>query len=161
MLAWLSLLSVEVAPSSPPDEGFFPVMLFVTLCVAVVCLVFVGIGIAIGFVCAAAAAALVGLGILSSSALVAIWQRRFSAGWRALHYQVCAALGVPGGVGLLCLGSHLFALDFSARRVLLVGALAGTVGGLGLGAALDGFGRFAGRHLRRMFPLSRSASHTA
>ena len=140
-------MNLLLASSIPPhDEGFFPAMLSITLCLAVVC--------------AAAAAALVGLGILSSSALVAVWQRRFSAGWRALHYQACAALGLPSGVGLLWLGSNLFALGLRSSDILLVGALSGMAGSLGLAAVLEGFGRFASRRLQRVLDLPPSASRT-
>ncbi len=147
MLSLSLSLFADVAQSLPPDDDFSPAVFFIMLCFFVVCLVLVGIGIAIGLVCLAFAAVLVALGIVSSSALVAIWQRRFSAGLRALHYQVCAAAALPGGVCLLWLGTDLFALHLRHRSILLVGALGGVAAGLLLAAVLDSFGRFVRRRL--------------
>lgn len=152
MLTSLLLAMTDGVQSLPPDDDFSPAVCFVALCFFAACLVLVGIGVAIGLVGAAGVAALVAFGIVSSSAVVALWQRRFSAGLRALHYQLCAAAALPGGVCLLWLGSGFFGLHLRHRHVLLVGALAGVAAGLLLAGVLDRLGRFA---LRRLLPTNR------
>src|SRR5947209_2441933 len=102
------VVSAEAANNLPPDNGFDPGLLFVALFFGAVLLVLVGIGIIMGLVCAVCAALFVALGIVSSSAIIAILRRRFSAGFRALHYQVLALVALPCGIGALWLGCALF-----------------------------------------------------
>jgi len=146
----LPLCLIADADLSPPDNDFSPAVFFIVLCVFAVCLVIIGIGIVIGLVCAAVTAVLAALGIVSFSAMVALWQRRFSAGLRALHYQLCALAALaalPAGVGLLWLGSDLLGFHLRHRHILLAGVAGGAAAGLLVAAALDWFGRFAWQRL--------------
>ena len=102
----------------PPDNGFDPGLLFVALFFGAVFLILVGIGIVVGLACLACAGIFVALGIISSSALVAIFSRRFSVGLRALHYQLSALIGLPCGIGALWLGCLLFDFHLSRNDVI-------------------------------------------
>ena len=143
--------AAEVADAIPPDDDFAPGLFFGALFIVAVLLVLIGIGIVIGLVCAACAAAFVALGIVSSSALVAILRRRFSAGFRALHYQLLAVIALPCGIGVLWLGSALFEFHLRHRYVLLIGSAIGIMAGICIAFILDRFVRFA---YRRFVPAS-------
>jgi len=113
------------------------------LCFVVVFVVLFGIGVALGLACAACAAVLVALGIVSSSAVVAVCCRRFSSGLLAFHYQLCAAVGLPAGVFVLWLGSLAFNLHLGARPILSRGSASGIAAGLLLAFAFDRLARLA------------------
>src|SRR5471030_1719351 len=119
--------SAAAATDTPPDDGFDPGLLFAALFFGAVLLVLVGIGIVVGLACLACAAIFVALGVVSSSALVALFRRRFSAGLRALHYQLSALVGLPCGIGVLWLGCSLFDVHIRHRYILAIGAAIGIV----------------------------------
>ena len=144
-------VAAEVADAIPPDDDFAPGLFFGALFFGLVLLVLIGIGIVIGLVCVACAAAFVALGIVSSSALIAILRRRFSAGFRALHYQLLAVIALPCGIGALWLGSALFEFHLRHRYVLLIGSAIGIMAGICIAFVLDRFVRFA---YRRFVPAS-------
>jgi hypothetical protein len=121
----------------------------------VICLMLVGIGLAIGAAIVGSAALLVTFGFISSSAFVVFWSKRWSAGLRMLHYQVCVAAAIPGGIFLLWLACRVFHLWWPLREKLLLGAAAGAAGGLLFAITLDFIARFA---VRRMGSLAQAAS---
>lgn len=148
MLAFV--MSAAASPSMsaqavPPDDGFAPGLLFAVLFFSAVLLVLVGLGIVFGLACLALAAIFVALGVISSSALVAILQRRFSAGLRALHYQLMALVGLPCGIGALWLGCLLFDIHIRHRYILAIGSTIGIVAGIIIAFILDRFFRFVVR----------------
>jgi hypothetical protein len=147
------VVAAETADTLPPDDGFDPLLLFVALFFGAVFLVLVGIGIIIGLVCVACAAVFVALGVVSSSALIAILRRRFSAGFRALHYQVLALIALPCGVGVLWLGCALFDFHLRHRYILAIGSVVGILAGISIAYILDRFIRFV---YRRFVPASDS-----
>ena len=147
------VVATEVADTLPSDDGFDPGLLFVALFFGAVLLVLVGIGIIIGLVCLACAAVFVALGIVSSSALIAILRRRFSAGFRALHYQVLALIALPCGIGALWLGCALFEFHLRHRYILAIGSAVGILAGISIAYILDLSIRFV---YRRFVPASDS-----
>lgn len=147
--------AAEVAGAVPPEDDFAPGLFIGALFICVVLLVLIGVGIVIGIVCAACATAFVGLGIISSSAFVAILRRRFSAGFRALHYQLSAVIGWPCGISALWLGRALFEFPLRNRDLLIFGSAGGILAGICLAFGLDRLVRLA---YRRLIPVSRSAS---
>jgi len=132
-----TVAAAEAAGAVPADEGFSPGLLFAALFFGAVLLLLVGIGIILGLVCLACAAVFVALGIVSSSALVAILRRRLSAGFRALHYQALVLLGWPCGIGALWLGCLLFDYDLSRRDIFIVGSVVGIAAGISVAFILD------------------------
>jgi hypothetical protein len=136
------------------------VFLFMLL-FAFVFLVLFGIGVGVGLACAACASLLVAMGIVSSSALVAMCRRRMSSGLRAFHYQICASLGIPAGVFLLSAASIAFDLRLRPRPLMLIGAGAGIAAGLLLAFVCDrlarlAYNRFIARsELQRGIPCAR------
>jgi hypothetical protein len=145
--------AAEAADTIPPDDGFDPGLLFAALFFGAVILVLVGIGIIIGLVCVACAAVLIAVGVVSSSALIAILRRRFSAGFRALHYQVLALIAMPCGIGALWLGCALFGFHLRHRYILAIGSAIGILAGISIAYILDLFVRFV---YRRFVPVSDS-----
>ena len=129
----------------PPDDGFDPGLFLGVLFVCAVLLVLVGIGIVIGLASLACAAIFVAFGLMSSSALVAIFSRRFSAGLRALHYQLSALVGLPCGIGTLWLGCLLFDFHLKHRCILAIGSVIGIIAGIAIAIILDRFFRFVYR----------------
>lgn len=134
--------SAAASTTTPPDDGFDPGPLFVALLFVAVLLVLIGIGIVVGLACLACAGIFVALGVVSSSALVALFRRRFSAGLRALHYQLLALLGLPCGVGALWLGCSLFDVHVRHRYIVATGSATGIVAGAIIAFILDRFFRF-------------------
>lgn len=131
---------IDNAPGSEPDDDFSPMGLFMlifVICVLLVFLVLVGLGIVFGVLAALSLGLLAALGIISSSAYVGFYHRRFSSGFRALHYQACALLGIPGAVGILWLGARLFHADLPLYEILFIGALAGVGAGVALAFVFD------------------------
>jgi hypothetical protein len=109
------------APSLDSDEPISPMLLWVMFmfAIAAVCIVAVAI-----------LALLIAVGMVSSATVVGLFRRRLSAGLRAFHYQFCAVLGMPGGIGAVWCWRHFFRSDLSVRAVLLVGSISGICGGL-------------------------------
>ena len=124
------------------DDGFDPALAVLVLFFGAVLFVLIGAGIIVGLVCVACAGVFVGLGIVSSSALIAILSRRFSAGFRALHYQLSAAIALPCGISALWLGSSLCGVHLRNRYIFLAGSAIGIVAGICLAFILDWFVRF-------------------
>jgi hypothetical protein len=139
-----------VAPPYDPTDDFSPGLGLFALVAVMVVLILVGVGVAIAGLILASMAVIVSLGIVSSSALLAIYRRRFASGLRVFHYQVSAVATAPAGIGTLALGSYLLNLSLNNREILVVGSVAGICGGLLLAFALDrmvtwGFRRLLGR----------------
>jgi predicted membrane-bound spermidine synthase len=149
LLLWPSVAfaATEVAQAVPPDDDFSPAVFFAFLLICAVCLVLIGIGLVAALASLAFATLLVAFGIVSSSALIALFRRRFSAGFRAFHYQLCAAVVAPCGIAALWVGSSLFHFHFRHRYILVVGLLAGTVAGIALAFTLDRLFRLAYRRM--------------
>ena len=143
----LCLLAQTPVPPAGPDDDFAPMLLPVMLLLLAICLVLIGVGIVLALVGAACMAALVALGIVSSSAAVALWRRQATAGVRALHYQVCAAVGAPAGVVAWWAALALSGREMSLRWIVLYGLAAGTLAGLALAATGDWALRTAYRRL--------------
>ena len=134
------------APQTDPSDDGSPVFLlafgFIAGCVA---LFLIGAGIVATAILAVSGAILIALGMVSSSVFIGILRRRFSSGFRALHYQFFAIAAVPAGVGSLWLGARLFSTHLSLRDVFVIGSIAGVCGGLALAFALDRLARIAFR----------------
>lgn len=137
----------------PPDDGFAPGLFLGVLFLGAVLLVLVGFGIVVGLTCLVFAATFVALGVVSSAALVTIIRRRFSAGLRALHYQLSALVGLPCGIGALWLGCFLFDSHLRHRYILAIGSAIGILAGIAIAFILD---RFLGFVYRRFMPASGS-----
>lgn len=149
LLGWFAQ---EPTPlQSLPDDDFSPMLLPLMFVVVAVCLVLMGIGVVLALMGIACAAILAALGIVSSSAVVALLRRRIFDGVRAFHYQVCAAVAAPAGVTLLWTASALFDLQMRLRFILPLGVLAGIVAGLSVAGMLDWTARTACRRLHSSF----------
>lgn len=77
------------------------------------------------------------LGILLTSALTGILQRKFSSGLRALHHQACAVLALPVGAGLAWLAVRLFGSPSQLSVALVIGVLSGICAGLTIAYILN------------------------
>ena len=141
-----SVMAADVSLTDS-DDGFGPLGLAVAFIFGCVALSLVGIGIVIAATVALALAAMTMLGIVSTSVLAGIFKRRFSTGIRAFHYQLCAAAGVPAGVGVLWFGTRFFHIHMRDRDALWIGAIAGICGGLILAFIFDQAVRIACRRL--------------
>jgi hypothetical protein len=130
---------------APPDNGFAPGLLFAVVLIGAVFLVLIGIGIVIGLACLTCAAIFIALGIISTSALVALFLQRFSTGLRALHYQLSGLVGLPCGIGILWLGCSLFDVHIRHRYILVIGSVIGVIAGIIIAFILDQFFRFVYR----------------
>ncbi len=135
-MATMSFAS-EVVDPLPPDDDMAPGLFFGAVFVIGVLLVLVGVGIVIGLLCVACIAIFVTLGILSSSVIFAILRRRFSAGFRALHYQLLAVIALPFGIVSLWLACRLFDFHLQKSSILLVGSGIGSVAGISIAFVID------------------------
>ncbi len=124
---------VPIDPSDDFSPGFFMFAL-AAICVA---LILVGIGIAVAVVVAASVAALAGLGVVSSAVLIGLVRRRLSSGLRAFHYQICALLAIPAGIGALWLGNWLTGSQLGIGEILGIGSGAGIASGLAMAFLFD------------------------
>ena len=131
-------LGTSVSPPMEPGDGGGPLFFMALAFIGISIMLFlVGVGIVATGIAALSATILVALGIVSSAALVGILRRRFSSGFRAFHYQVCAIAAIPAGVGALWLGAHLFTTHLRHRDILAIGSVAGILSGLVLAFAFD------------------------
>jgi hypothetical protein len=149
---FLFLPSVAIAASKvtetfPPDDDFSPGAFFILLVFGAVCLLLIGAGIVAALAFFAFVALLVVFGIVSASASIALFRRRFSAGFRALHYQLCAVVSAPCGIAAFWICASVFHLHCRHRYILLFGLLAGAVAGVVLAFTLDHLSRLAYRRL--------------
>jgi hypothetical protein len=126
------------------DGPFSPMLLMLLSTLFLVVLVILVLAIIVIVV-----TALTAIGIVSSSALIGVFRRRWSTGLRAFHYQLCAVLGVACGIGLTWGVARLSDVQFSVREVLAVGALAGLCGGTLMAFVMD---RLVCMVHRRYFP---------
>jgi hypothetical protein len=137
-----------------PADDFSPVIFFammIFLCVLLFLIVAgIAAGIVVSIVAIVSAALLTALGIVSSSAFIGVFRRRFSSGLRALHYQICAVAAVPAGMGAVGLGSRILHASLPLHEILTVGAIAGVCAGLVLAFAFDILARIAYRHLTKL-----------
>ena len=106
------------------DEPFSPMLLMLLFTLFLAILVVLALAIIVIMV-----TVLTALGIVSSSALVGVFRRRWSTALRAFHYQLCVALGVACGIGLTWSVARLSNVQLSVREVFAAGALAGLCGG--------------------------------
>ena len=136
LFATISLGATD-QPTIDPSDDFSPMCFAFVLIAFCVVAFLVIVSIASAAISVACAAILIGLGILSSAALVGVLRRRFSSGLRALHYQICAVAGLPVGVATLWLGSLFFSAHLRHRDIFLVGSIAGIFSGLILAFAFD------------------------
>jgi hypothetical protein len=120
-----------------PDDDFSPMLFMMAIFAVLIMLVLLGICLAIAAITAACLLVLVALGILSTSALIGIFRRKFSSGLRALHYQVCAAVSLPVGAALAWLGVWLFDANGHLPVAIAIGALSGVCAGLTIAYILD------------------------
>lgn len=134
-------IATAASPDEPPpstdDDDFTPAIFFIMIVFLILFLILLGVGVGIAMVLVVLCAALAGLGILSSSALIGLANRKFSSGLRAFHYQALAAAGLPAGVCGLWLGVRLCDLTMSHREIFGLGATAGVCAGLLLAYVLD------------------------
>jgi len=144
-------LGATEAPDGGPAYDFSPAIFFAAMIVICVCLFLVAAGIVAGIifgvVAVASATLLSALGIVSSSALIGIFRRRFSSGLRAFHYQICAVAALPAGMGVVALGERFLHAGIPIREVLVVGGVAGACAGLILAFAFDVLARIGYHHL--------------
>lgn len=112
-------------------------------------LVLIGIGLVLAALAVLSLGVLAALGIISSSAYVGFYHRSCSSGFRALHYQACALLAVPGAVGVLWLGACLFHAGLPLHEILFIGALAGIGAGVAFAFVFDRLATLTYRHLLR------------
>lgn len=143
-----------LSDAAPP--GSTPAAVFVMVLYCIVMLVLIGIGIVLGLAFLICAAVFAALGIISSSALIALYRRRFSAGLRALHYQLSALVGLPCGIGALWLDCLLFDVHLRHRYILAAGSVIGILAGIAIAFILDRFFRFIYRRLMKPFGLRAS-----
>ena len=139
-----SLILVQLfAQAGGVDDDFSPGLFFGVIFFGVILLVLIGVGIVVGLVCLACAATLAALGIVSTSAVVAIANRRFVSGLRALHYQLLALVGLPCGIVVFWFGCVLFHFPINHRHILLAGSGIGVLAGLVIAFVFDRLFRFA------------------
>jgi hypothetical protein len=124
-------------PGFEPPDGSSPIMFGFVLIAFCVALFLVGVGIVVAAIVAVSVVILIALGIVSAAACIGLLRRRFSSGFRALHYQVCAVAALPAGVGALFLGAHFFTPELGTRHILVIGSAAGIGAGLLLAFAFD------------------------
>ena len=130
-------LGATDTPAIDPGDDFSPMCFAFVLMALCIVLVLIGIGIVVAAVVTVSVTILMALGIVSASACIGVLQRRVSSGFRALHYQLCAAVALPAGVGVLWLGSQLFRTHLRHRDILAIGSVAGICGGLLLAFVFD------------------------
>lgn len=120
-----------------PSDDFSPMLALLALLAILVMLVVLGICLAIAAITAVCLLILIALGILSTSALTGILRRKFSSGFRALHYQACAAIALPVGAALAWFGVWLLDADSHLPLALGIGAFSGICAGLTIAYILD------------------------
>ena len=150
MLAFVTRAS---AATGMLADGFAPGLLLAVLFICAVLLILVGVGVAVGLACLASAAILAAFGVISSSAIVAIFKRRLSAGLRALHYQLLALVGMPCGIGSFWLACTLLDVQIRDRYILAIGSVIGVTAGVIIALILDRFLQFV---IRRFSSIQRT-----
>lgn len=124
-------------PAFDPDDDFAPGLGLFALFAIIVIFLLIGVGIVCAVLVLASTAVVVSLGVISSSAIIGFYRRRFSAGLRALFYQVCSVVTVPAGIGVLWFGSYLATIELRSSQILLIGAISGICSGLLLAFLID------------------------
>lgn len=140
----VALGTTDDLPIDTSDE-IGPLVIPIVLIFLCILLFLVGVGIVVAATVAISAAIFTALGIVSSAAFIGILRRRFSSGFRALHYQLFAVAAMPAGIGALWLGSHLFTTHLRHRDILAIGSVAGICGGLLLAFAFERLAAYAYR----------------
>ena len=107
------------------------------------------VGVVIVALAATVVLMITALGIVSSSAVLGIYHRRFTSGLRALHYQICTVAALPCGIAALWLGSHLVEAHLQLHVLLVIGSIAGVGSGLLLAFCLERLAGFIHRRFAR------------
>ncbi len=125
-------------PSEEIEPGF---LIALGLIVLAFVLILIGVGIVLGILLLILIAVFVMLGIISSSSLISLWQRRFEPGITALVIQIGAAIGVPSGIVAFWFLAWLLGLYLDMKTILMVGAFGGFLGGIAIGASFIGISK--------------------
>ena len=128
--------AVAETPVDPSDD-FSPMMLAMTLIALFVVLLLFVIAVVLVAIAAVCSIILISLGIVSTAALTGLLRRKFSSGLRALHYQVCAAVGLPAGVAGFWGIAYLLGSEMPFAAILIIGGAAGICAGLVIAFVLD------------------------
>ncbi len=154
----ISALGGAETPAYPdPEDDFNPGLLIFVVFFCSGVLFLVGFGAVVGGFLAMVIATAVAIGVVSSSALVAIVNRRFSSGFRALRYQITALAVLPCGVGAVWLGAKLLNINLASPHVIATGSITGIAAGVLMAWILDRFTLFAIHRFASRIPHHRAA----
>ncbi len=137
------------SPQFDPADGPPVAVVFLMLLGFALALFIAGLGFGFAIFTAGCAALLVAIGIVSSSVLIGVLRRRISAGVRAFHYMMCAAIAAPVTVGVVLLARTIIPIKLSTAQLCVFGSISGILGGLFLAGQLDILARIV---RRRFFP---------
>jgi hypothetical protein len=115
------------------DDDFAPGLLFLTLIGIGLISVCIGIGSIVTIVLLALLFGFISLGILSSSVIVGLNRRSFTAGFKTFIVSITSVARIVLGITALYLTNYLFDLHLSHSITLCVGAGGGLVAGFILG----------------------------
>ena len=154
LLFALALLSVPAfagveSPQFDPADGPPFVVVFLMLLGFALALFIAGLGFGFAIFSAGCAALLVAVGIVSSSVMIGVLRGRVSAGVRAFHYLLCAAIAAPPTVGVVLLARTIIPIKLSTAQLCIFGSISGILGGLILAGFLDIFVRIVRRRIFR------------
>jgi hypothetical protein len=153
MILLVALGTGEVPDDMPMDDyemenDFSPMLALFALIGLAIVLILIGVGIVLAIAATILIGLLILMGIVSSSALVALYTQNFASGFRAMHYQICSTIATGAGLAIGWLGSRLINLGVETPYVVGVGGIAGLAAGLIFAFALDQFSGFAYRRIK-------------
>jgi len=128
--------AATTAPATQPDDDFAPGLAIFALIVLLVLLFFALIALILAAIVGIALLILLLIGILSLSVLFGVLKRSVSAAAKALTIQLLALCGIPVGIALIWVLSHLLHRPIPAVATIFLGILCGAGSGAAVGYLL-------------------------
>ena len=134
------------AQENAPDLMVAAVVIVLVLVVLAV----LAAGVVLAAACIAAVCAAVAFGMISTSLLVGLKERRIAAGAHALLVQIAAVFGIALGAGVFVLAAWLAKFHLSPRILMLCAMLCGCMTGAGLSLLTNAIWKLALDRLAKM-----------
>lgn len=137
--------------TTPTDDEFNPAFIVLAVIFLVIMFGSIIIGAIVSAILLLLVFALVSAGILSTSLLVGLYKRSFSAGFKTFLVFSCAIAGSTFGALAIALINHFFHFHWNHPTTVLIGAGSGLAGGILLGLVVFSMIRLFVHYCRNRF----------
>ena len=122
--------STNISKDNFRDDDFSPGLLFFALVAVILVFVCIGMGVAVVVIGLLIVFAFVSLGLLSTSVIIGLNKKSFTAGFKTFLTLSISLCGLGIGIGILYLFNKIFQLHFTNISIMSIGAIGGLLSGI-------------------------------